>query len=430
MTRISARLTRGAAAAALAAGIATGASPAEAQQLLFWSTQANPVEEAQAMRDKVLSGFDGKVDFQPQQEGPFMTRIEAELAAGKGQIDVIGALHGSFSSFPKGLSDLSPVLAGLPAPASAAYVALGKLGTGEQKYVPWMQATYIMAANKQALQYLPAGADINALTYDQVIAWGKAMASASGGPKFGIPAGPQGLIHRFVQGSLYPSFTDSMVTRFRSADAEAMWNKVKELWAVTNPSSTNYGFMQEPLLTGEVWVAWDHIARLANAFNEKPNDFVAFPSPAGPTGRGFMPVIAGLGVPVTAPDKDAANKLVAYMMKPETQIATLRATNFYPVVAVDLPADMPNSVKLSGAAIAAQANSPDANPGLLPIGLGPAGGEFNQVYRDTFERILLAKQDVRTVLDQQADALRAVINKAGAPCWAPDPASTGPCPVE
>jgi len=427
---IAQRLLRTAAAAALATGMTAGASTGHAQELLFWSTQANPVEEAQAMRDQVLSGFDGTVDFQPQQEGPFMTRIEAELEAGSGQIDVIGALHGSFASIPDGLADLSSIVGGLSSPASPAYVELGKLGTAEQKYVPWMQATFIMAANKQALEYLPEGADINALSYDQLLQWAKNLAENTGGPKFGLPAGPDGLIHRFVQGSLYPSFTDSMVTKFRSAEAEAMWGTVKELWAVANPSSTNYGFMQEPLLTGEVWVAWDHIARLANAFNEKPDDFVAFPSPAGPTGRGFMPVIAGLGVPVTVEDADAANRLVAYMMEPETQIATLRATNFYPVVDVTLPDDMPTSVRISGAAIAAQAGSPDANPGLLPIGLGPAGGEFNQVYRDTFERILLAGHDVRQVLDEQAQTLRTIVDTAGAPCWAPDPASDGACPVE
>ncbi|MGH6924373.1 MAG: carbohydrate ABC transporter substrate-binding protein, partial [Propylenella sp.] len=163
---------------------------------------------------------------------------------------------------------------------------------------------------------------------------------------------------------------------------------------------------------------------------EKPDDFVAFPSPAGPTGRGFMPVIAGLGVPSTAADKDASMRLVAYMMQPDTQVKTLRATNFYPVVEVTLPDDMPNSVKLSGPAIAAQASSADANPGLLPIGLGAAGGEFNQAYRDTFERILLAGHDVRQVLDEQAETVRNIINTAGAPCWAPDPASDGPCPVE
>ena len=55
--------------------------------------------------------------------------------------------------------------------------------------------------------------------------------------------------------------------------------------------------MQQPLLTEEVWVAFDHVARLADAFNQKPDDFVAFPAPAGPAGRGFMPVVAGIGDP-------------------------------------------------------------------------------------------------------------------------------------
>jgi multiple sugar transport system substrate-binding protein len=35
---------------------------------------------------------------------------------------------------------------------------LGKFGTSEQKFIPWMQASYVMAANKKALQYLPEGA--------------------------------------------------------------------------------------------------------------------------------------------------------------------------------------------------------------------------------------------------------------------------------
>ena len=31
--------------------------------------------------------------------------------------------------------------------------------------------------------------------------------------------------------------------------------------------------------TGDVWVAFDHIARLAEAFNQQPDNFVAFPAP-------------------------------------------------------------------------------------------------------------------------------------------------------
>jgi multiple sugar transport system substrate-binding protein len=307
---------------------------------------------------------------------------------------------------------------------------LGKLGSGDQKYIPWMQATYVMAANKKALEHLPEGADVMALSYDQLIEWSKNLAEKTGSPKFGFPAGPKGLKHRFFQGYLYPSYTNSMVTKFRSAEAETAWGKFKELWAVTNPGSTGYNAMQEPLLTEEVWVAFDHTARLANAFNDRPDDFIAFPAPAGPTGRGFMPVVVGIAVPKTAPDMDAAKKLVAYMTNPATQIETLKTTSFFPVVDVELPADMPASVKLSGAAIAAMSGSEDANPGLLPVGLGKLGGQFNAVYVDAFERIVLGGEDVKAVLDEQAEALTAVMQEAGAPCWAPDAASDGPCPVE
>ena len=65
---------------------------------MFWSTQAKPVEEAQAMRDQVLSGADMAIDYQPNDGGPWLTRLNAELQAGSGSIGVLGALHGDFSA--------------------------------------------------------------------------------------------------------------------------------------------------------------------------------------------------------------------------------------------------------------------------------------------------------------------------------------------
>jgi multiple sugar transport system substrate-binding protein len=417
-------LTKGRAGLA-AATLALMAGPALAEPL-FWSTQAKPVEESQKMREQVMAGFPGGVDFQPSDPGPWLTRLQAEVQAGSGTIAVLGALHGDLSSLGADLVDLSALDSSSVGPAM---VELGKLGTGEQKYIPWMQATYLMVANKKALEFLPEGADINALSYDQLIAWAKATAEATGGPKFGFPAGPKGLKHRFFQGFLLPAYTKSTVTNFRSAEAEVAWGKFKELWQYTNPASTNYSFMQEQLVTDEVWIAFDHVARIADAFNQRPDDFVAFPAPAGPMGRAFMPVLAGLAVPSTAPDMAQSMDLVAYMLKPETQIATLRATNFFPVIATDLPDDMPASVKASAPAIAAMTGAPDALPALLPMGLGDKGGQFSQIYTDTFERIILGGQDVRTVLDEQAEVLRALMVEANAPCWAPDLASDGPCPV-
>ncbi|WP_170407678.1 ABC transporter substrate-binding protein [Ruegeria arenilitoris] len=413
------------AASGLVLALVTNVAQAE---VLFWSTQAKPVEEAQAMREQVLSGFEGGVDYQPNDGGPWLTRLQAELQAGSGTIGVLGALHGDFSAMnPDDLVDLDDL--GI-ASASDTFNELATLGAGSLQYIPWMQASYIMAANKEALQYLPEGADINALTYDQLIGWAANAHEAAGEPKFGFPAGPKGLKHRFFQGYLYPSYTNGVVRTFASDDAVTAWEKFRELWTHTNPASTNFSFMQEQLLSGDAWIVFDHTSRLAQAFNERPDDFVAFPAPAGPTGRGFMPVLAGVAIPKTAPDMEASKALVAYMMKPETQIATLRATNFFPVVAVDLPDDLPPAVKAAGDAVAKMSGSADANPGLLPAGLGDKGGDFNRVYTDAFERIVLGGQDIRTVLNDQKGALEAIMQETGAPCWAPDAPSDGPCPVE
>jgi len=86
-----------------------------------------------------------------------------------------------------------------------------------------MQASYIMVANKEALPYLPSRADINALSYDQLAAWASTVQQKTGRRLLGFPARPQGLMHRFLEGFLYPSYTGGVVVPFRSEAAESMW---------------------------------------------------------------------------------------------------------------------------------------------------------------------------------------------------------------
>ena len=61
------------------------------------------------------------------------------------------------------------------------------------------------------------------------------LAAATGGPKFGFPAGPEGLKHRFFQGYLLPAYTGSMVTEFRSEAAVEAWEDVPHALAVHEP---------------------------------------------------------------------------------------------------------------------------------------------------------------------------------------------------
>ena len=113
MKKAKTYLTGAAALAALASSAHRFPHPAAADPVLFWSDQGTPVEEQQRIRDNVLSGFDGEVDFQPQDPGPYVTRIQAEAQAGKGTIDLIGGLHGDFASFSDAVMDLSDLAGSL-----------------------------------------------------------------------------------------------------------------------------------------------------------------------------------------------------------------------------------------------------------------------------------------------------------------------------
>ena len=403
-----------------------------AGEVVMVSSQLVPTAEQELMNNEILASFDGSVEFVGLDAGPFNDQIRAQEEAGEGEISVIGGLDGEFSSFAADglltdLSDVAEDLADLG--INETYLEFGKLGTDQQLYIPWMQATYIMAARTEALDYLPDGADINDLTWEQLTEWGANIEAETGERRLGFPAGEDGLLHRFFQGYAYPAFTGGVNTTFTSPEAVEMWSWLAETWQYVNPQSTTYGFMQEPLQSGEVWVAWDHTARLIQALQNQPEEIVAFPVPSGPEGKAYMPVVAGLAIPTSAPNVEGAKALIRYLLSPETQATTLTSVSFFPVIESELP-DVSEGLQAEIDAVEAQLNADDALPAYLPVGLGDQGGAYSQVFRDVFQQVVMDGGDPATVLAEQLPNLQAVFEASGAPCWPPDPESDGPCEAQ
>lgn len=410
-------------------------SRAQDGELVFLSSQLSPIEEAEAMRNNILGGFDREVSFIPEDPGPFVDRVTAEAQAGTGSVAVIGGLHGDFAAFVEqdlleDLTDLADELAdrGL----ISDYLELAKYGGESIYYIPWMQASYIMCAHRDALEYLPEDLTEETLstdlTYDHLAAWGQNL-NDNVGPVLGFPAGENGLLHRFFQGYAYPSFTGGLNTTFSSESAVTMWEWFRDAWSLANPQGLTYDNMDVPLQSGEVLVAWDHTARLINALRESPDDFVTFPAPRGPEGLGHMPALAGLAIPRSSPDKEGARALIDYMTLPETQLTTLREVAFFPAIDVELPEDLEPGIQAEADAILATTQDENAITSLLPVGLGEQNGAYNKVFRDTFMSIAVDGNDIQTVLDEQGQVLQGVLDAAGASCWTPDPESDGICQV-
>jgi multiple sugar transport system substrate-binding protein len=418
--------------ALLAVGGMAGASRAFAKphanagKVTAFFGQFGAIAEQEGIRKYVFKGFNGDVDpvFVPiTAPTQFVDRVRAEAKAGKGNLDLLIGLHGDFVTFQnegliRGVDDVAKKVTTLP----PALVKIGKLGTKTQYYIPQSQATYVMVANKSVLKYMPKGADINALTYGQVYGWAKAIRKGTGQNRFGLPASSTGLIHRFLQGFLVPSFTGGFVTNFRSKDAVHAWDYMRQLWQYTHPQSLTYGFMQDPLLSEEVLLAWDHVARLKTALDQR-SDLVAFPVPKGPKGRAYMPVIVGMAIPKNAPNPAGAKALMQWMLRLSAQAQILSIDGFFPVVPGRLSKTLSPGLRAEAAAVGRQQKAKDAVQALLPVGIGSEGGNFNKVYIDTFTRIVRNGEDIQTVLNDEGNQLQGIFDRTGAPCWAPDPSS-------
>lgn len=406
------------------AGFDTSGAAAGEGTVEFLSTQFTPVQERQRY-EKVLKQFvKVPVAYNSVDPGVFASTVKSQAAAGQIRTSLLGGLHGDLAPLAASLNDVDGILRDLSGRGyPEEMLKLARLGGATSKYVPWMQATYVVAVNKKALQWLPSGVDPDDLTYDGFLAWAKAAKQGAGRAVFGFPAGPKGLYHRFFQGYLLPSFTGGQITTFRSRDAVAAWEYMKELWASMNPASTNYDYMQEPLARGEVLVAWDHVARLVDAPAKNPDEWLMVPAPRGPRGRGYMLIVAGLALPRGGTNRALAEQAIRDLSAPQPQVETLRQNAFFPVVQTELPTDLRGAIALEAVAVRRQQRSAGALVALPPVGVGSQDAAVGQAFKNCFQQICLGNQPVQTVLDAQAKALNDILLKLNIPCWAPDPAS-------
>jgi len=177
-------------------------------------------------------------------------------------------------------------------------------------------------------------------------------------------------------------------------------------------------------------VAWDHTVRVVEALERQPKEFVAFPAPSGPKGRGFMLVLAGLALPKCGQDPEGAEELIEYLTRPEVQKATLQNLFFFPVVSFRGKEGLSSGLTQLNEAVDKQRTAGDAIKTLLPMGLGRKDKELNTAYKAAFSQIVLRKRDIKSVLAKQTEILRSILSETGARCWPPDEPSDGPCPVE
>jgi len=391
----------------------------------FVSTQMVPAAEQKFAKGVLVKGFTDETgipaEFIPMEYADAVVRLSAEVAAKKVAISVMADLHGGLDVMnAKGLfANLADVK--LPNRTFIKSLEDHSVIAGKKVYVPWMQATYLMVVNKKAFEYLPAGLETGDVigatekwTYDMLLKWAINLRGAFKAPKLGFPIGPKGLWHRFLHGYIYPSFTGYQAKAFDSAEAVALWEYHRELLPYIHPASSTWEAMDEPLLKQEVLIAWDHTARVKPAIVQKPEDFAIVPVPSGPKGRGYITVAVGLAIPVSAPQKDNAIKLIEYLTRPDVQVTVLENVGFFPTVKEAEGVIPAGPLKILAKGVLTQSAAADSIMVMIPS-LGPKGGDFTALYRDVFTKVVIEKRDIELTLKGVAAKLRAIFEEIGVP---------------
>ncbi|MCK4819899.1 extracellular solute-binding protein, partial [bacterium] len=152
--------------------------------LIFMSTQMTPAKEQAFAKSELLKGFTDEtgieVAFINVEYFEMNTRLSAEVGAKKVTTSLVGELHGGLDVMNSAglLKDLSGIK--LPNRTFVKSLEDRSVIKGKKFYVPWLQATYIMAVDKKAFNYLPAGLTSEDVTngtkkwtYDALLEWAK-----------------------------------------------------------------------------------------------------------------------------------------------------------------------------------------------------------------------------------------------------------------
>ncbi|MEM0460499.1 MAG: ABC transporter substrate-binding protein [Thermofilaceae archaeon] len=396
-------------------------------RIVFASTQLAPAAEQAFMRGLLASLLHEKsiaVEFVPLGYADMAAKLEAEVKTGRVTVAVVGGLATEIDFLSsKGLLEDLGKLGTLP-DRTFARTALNVVNEMKDRYgattfVPWMTATFLVVVNNRAFDYLPPGltkedviTGTEKWTWDALVAWARNIYEKTGEKKIGLPAGAGSLLHRLLHGYLYVSYTGYQSRYFDSPEAIELWTMLKELWKYCHPESTTWAAMADPLIRGDVWIAWDHTARVVAALKEMPDTFTAVPVPKGPKGRGYIIVLAGLAIPKGAPNQDAGWELIEFLTRPETQARVAENVGFFPVVEEATPAIVDPGIKVLSIGVSRQLATPDGKAVFIPV-LGGKAGDYTAIYREAFERIVLKGEEVTTVLAELKPKLDAIFTELG-----------------
>lgn len=278
---------------------------------------------------------------------------------------------------------------------------------GKRYFVPIGADVYLLVANKDALKYVPDGADVQDLTWEQFVDWALAMAKGEGEGKAAVTGIPQKMLI-YQYGGVILSYGGGFPD-INSPEAVKAWELLVNMKGAYTPTVLTYDSVVDAVKRGEALLSVTHNARVGQIYESNPSQFVIAAAPKGPAGIGSIAGASGFAVMEGAPNKDMAIKLIEYMSRPDIQLKISKGTGgFIPPVdeAVALLGDTTQDevIKKSLQVL---------NNGVLSF-IPPAytkggnWGAIKQVFDDAFKKMVLEDGAVdKAYLDKAQETIES-----------------------
>lgn len=282
-----------------------------------------PFEQAHACR----------VDLQVFDDDKLYQRAEVQRQTGRVTTDVVIVYVSRMPRWVKAglVEDLTPLASQWAKRSFAAAFAKMTTFDGKPRFLPIGADDYLLCANKDALKYLPKGADPQAITWAQLVAWARAAAKGEKEGKYAVTGVAQKMLTYQVSAAILSyggGFPD-----VGSPEALEAWQVLAGLKGALTPTVRTYETVVPAMKRGEAWLTVTHNARVGEVYASNPTRFVVAPAPLGPAGRGSVAGVSGLGVMAGAPNRELAAKFLAYVTRPEVQLKLSKGTGgFIPTV--------------------------------------------------------------------------------------------------
>ena len=384
------------------------------ETLVFSSRLWSVPTEQEFIIENVIKPFEKeyncKVNFQILDDKKLLERAEVQQKTNHVTTDIVCAYVSNMPEWiEKGyVEDLTPYIQKWTDRHFTKAFSYGTEYNGKQYFIPVGADVYLLIANKKALKYLPEGADIDNLTWEQFVAWSNAIRKGDGVGRTVVTGVPmKSFVYQFGAISLsYGAGFPEMVT----PGALKAWELLVKMKDDFIPSVLNVDNCISPMKREEAWLSWMHCARAGAVYSSNETKFVVAPVPKGPAGRGSIAGVSGFAIMKNAPHKDLAIKFLEYITRPDMQVKISKGTGgFIPPVeeAVKYLGDDPEDEVIAKAVEVLKNGKVSGVPGQK----FQDWGAVKKVYDDVFVKMVLkgngkVNMDILNEAKKKLDALR------------------------